>query len=150
MKYSITKTIIITTILLSIGMIGCKTKEKVVTKNHFVNSSTINHRSEVVTLGTHTRTIVNCKEVDQEVQVGDVKVLIKAIDSTDSFKVEIQTPEITQVKDSTNQQTQEIKTETVYEKVTVYKTPKWAWWLIIILLGLAAWGNRKLILKLFL
>ncbi len=127
-------------LLFTLTMIGCKTKEKVVTKNHFMSDTQIHHRSEVHTLPTSYKTIIPCKEANQEMTVGETKVVFKTV--RDTLRVFVEVPETRSVQDSTFTAKTDVKEEESHTLVTRYRVPKWAWFSLLINVGLLIWMFR--------
>ena len=139
------KLIIILVIFVSM-MTGCRTKERVVTKNHFVNDTEINHRTEVVTLPTHYKTIVPCKEANQELQLGETKVVFKTV--RDTVYLEVVQDSVVSVNEEVVKDREEVIDNNEYEKVTVTRWPKLLWISLVVNLALLAWIFRKPLLLL--
>lgn len=131
-------------IILFIGTTSCKTKVTTTTTEKIQLEQEFRHTTEVHTLGTSTKTIIPCKEANQEIQAGNTKVVFKTI--RDTLRVFIETaPTLTQ-KDSIHTAKDLKITSDKYEKVTVYRIPKWTWFTMAGLLALVLWAYRRIIL----
>lgn len=129
--------------------LGCRSKKEYVYRDHIIDNSEFKHLVEVQKLGVNTTTIIPCKEIDQVVTLGETKVELTSVDSTDMIRVHISQPEESYVKkDSTYVENIEKITEEKKEIVYERYIPKFIWYILIASVVLNIWAYRKTILTL--
>lgn len=123
------------------SVVGCKTKQKS-TYVEKVKDSTVRNiileSKSILEISTLCDTLGNAKEFSQDISngVNTTKVSIK----DNKLTVDVKNDSIVYVDKEV------VKEVTNIETITVYKTPKWAWWYMIIvtLAALIGWKVWRL------
>jgi len=131
-------------------LIGCKQQQNVI-RTSSVQDTVITHKTDVITLPTRLHTIIKepcrdsvLKPINQTFTSGNTTATI----TSNNGNIDIQIDTDSTVTSNNNTNTSHTSDQVSNTVITKFKTPSWAWYVLIYSGVITLWLLRKPILKL--
>jgi len=141
---------IVLVVALLLLSVGCKQQQNVI-RTSSVQDTVITHRTDVITLPTRLHTIIKepcrdsvLKPINQTFTSGNTTATI----TSNNGNIDIQIDTDSTVTSNNNTNTSHTSDQVSNTVITKFKTPSWAWYVLIYSGVITLWLLRKPILKL--